>query len=117
MLYVGYPITYETMQRLFHLDDSTHWKDVPQIIAKSGLEFHSIDKGLCILGLSVKEVISYSAATYCSADDSIVAIMNTKKKVTELVEKAGLDISELEIAFMEEESFLAKNPQPYVITF
>ena len=116
MLYVGYPITYETMQRLFHLDDSTHWKDVPQIIAKSGLEFYSIDKGLCILGLNVKQV-HYSAVTYCSADDSIVAIMETKKKVTELIEKAGLDLSELEVSFMEEESFVAKNPQPYVITF
>ena len=116
MLYVGYPISYETMQRLFHLDDSTHWKDVPQIIAKTGLEFYGIDKGLNILGLTVKQV-HYSAVSYCSADDSIVAIMQTKKLVAELVEKAGLDISELEISFMEEESFVAKNPQPFVITF
>ena len=116
MLYVGYPITYETMLCLFHLDDTTSSKDVAEILAKAELEFHAIDKGLCILGLTVKQV-HYSAATYCSTDDSIVAIMNTKKKVTELIEKAGLDLSNLEVAFMEEESFVANNPQPYVITF
>jgi len=113
MLYVGYPISYETMQRLFQIDDS---QDEKEIIAKTGLQFYAIDKGLNILGLSVKQV-HYSAANYCSADDSIVAIMQTKKLVAELVEKAGLDISELEVSFMEEESFVAKNPQPFVITF
>jgi len=116
MLYVGYPIRYETALRLFKLDDSTHWKDVLSIIAKTGLDLHPIDKGLNILGMTVKQV-EYSAATYCSADDCVVAVLQAKKTVTELVQKAELDISELEIGFMEEESFVANNPQPYVMSF
>ena len=81
----------------------------------NGLQFHSVDKNLCILGLEIKEVANLWS-TFTSVDDSIGIIMKYKSKFVELVQQAGLDISEVVIERMEEEPVLVNNPPPYLIT-
>jgi hypothetical protein len=114
MLIVGYPISYETACKMFGVEKEYHTRTLETAVEKNGLEFHWIDKGVCILGLEIKEVAKLWEFT--SVDESIGLIMAHKLKFVELVEKAGLDISELLIERIESEPLLVKNPPPYLMT-
>lgn len=111
MLYVGYPITYETACELFNVS-----KDVVSVIEKTGLNFYTIDKGLCILGLEVVEVGDVWS-TFVSVDEALVFILKYKMKVCELLKKAGIDLSDFMIQHMEGEPERVYNPQPCLITY
>jgi len=114
MLIVGYPISYETGCKMFGVEKEYHTRTLETVVEKKGLEFHWIDKGVCILGLEIKEVAKLWEFT--SVDESIGIIMAHKMKFVELIEKAGLDISELLIERIESEPLLVKNPPPYLMT-
>ena len=115
MLIVGYPVSYETACELFNVDKDDYGRILDSAVKATSLQFHRVDKNLCILGIEIKEVANLWS-TFTSVDESIGMIMKYKIKFVELVEKAGLDISELQIERMEEEPVLVKNPPPYLIT-
>ena len=115
MLIVGYPISYETACELFGVDQDNYGRILDSAVKNNGLEFHRIDKNLCILGFQVKE-FEHFADPYKSVDKSIGIIMDYKIKFVEMIEKAGIDTSEILIERMEDEPVLVKNPPPYLIT-
>jgi hypothetical protein len=115
MLFVGYPVSYETACDLFNIPTHDDYKILSSLVSKVGLKFERVDKNLCILGLEVKE-ITQLWDTYTSVDESIILIMKYKLKFVELVQKSGIDVSELEIERMEDEPLRVNNPPPYLIT-
>jgi hypothetical protein len=114
MLYVGFPISYETACSLFGI--STDTNILEKIINNKGFDFCYTDKGQYILGLEVKEVKDLWD-NFVSVDDGLVLILEQKIKLLQLIKKEGLDLSNLLIQPMEEEEILVHNPSPYLITF
>ena len=62
VLFIGYPINYETVCNLFRLPTDT--EDLKSTIEKAGFVFQHTDKGQYILGLEVKEVPSNTDIKY-----------------------------------------------------
>ena len=118
MLIVGYPVSYETACELFgvlyNTENDPHGHILQATVEKTGLEFHTIDKNVNIIGLQIKEVAKLWEFT--SVDESIGIIMAHKLKFVELVKKAGINTSEMVIERMEDEPIVVKNPPPYLIT-
>ena len=111
MMYVGYPVSYETVCELFKMNPSS-WVFNEDSIKMTGLEFHMIDKNLCVLGLVVNEIWE----NYTSVDDSLILIIQYKARVMDYIKKAGIDLSNLKIEQLgEESSVFVKNPQPYLL--
>lgn len=116
MLVIGYPVNYETICKFFNVS-SEEGIDVEKLTKeKSELEFHSTDKGQYILGLEVKEARDLWD-NFISVDDALVLILQKKKLVKELFEKAKIDLSEFDLEKMEGEPERVYNPPPYLISF
>lgn len=115
MLYVGFPISYETACSLFNIPTDTD--DIVAIIKNKGFDFLYTDKGQYILGLEVKEVADLWD-NFVSVDKGLVLILEQKIKLLQLIKDAGLDLSNLLIQPMDtDEQILVHNPSPYLITF
>ena len=115
MLYVGYPINYLTACKMFSLPEDAPDALVLGTISKAGLTLFGIDKGLCILGLTVDDV-GMLGDFFVSVDDALVLILQKKKQVTKALKEAGVDLSELTLEIMEGEPVRVFDPQPYLIT-
>ena len=112
MLYVGYPVYFETALKLIPPSPGTNLNDQ---LATQGLTLYEIDKGVCILGLEVPE-IHISDRAYQSVDDGLRHILDAKKKVVAGLKALNANLSRFEIAPMEEETIWVENPEPYLIT-
>jgi hypothetical protein len=113
MLYIGYPITEATAYKIFNQPSTA---DIHAYIRSKRLRLYEIDKGLCILGLAVKALHNY-APDYISVDDTIIAILNYKKKVVRRLQAANADLSDFELEVMEDEPIHVQNPPPMAMTF
>jgi len=113
MLYIGYPITEATAYKIFNQPDPVN---IHTYIRSKRLRLYEIDKGLCVLGLAVKELHNY-APDYISVDDTIIAILNYKKKVVRRLQAANADLSDFELEVMEDTPIRAHNPIPMAMTF
>jgi len=113
VLYIGYPVSYETACTLFCLPEGA--LNIDMEIKKTGLEFYSIDKGQYIMGLKVDEIADLWE-TFVSVDDALILILKKKKEVIELIQKAGIDLSDFLLERMESEPLRVHNPPPYLIT-
>jgi hypothetical protein len=113
MLYIGYPITEATAYKIFNKPDPTN---IYAYISSKRLRLYEIDKGLCVLGLAVKSLSNYSSK-YLSVDDTIITILNYKKKVMRRLLAASADLSEFDLEVMESEPIHVKNPSPMALTF
>jgi hypothetical protein len=116
MLVIGYPVNYETICKFFKVDTDQNI-DIDKLVKeKSELELHLTDKGQFILGLEIKESrdLWYK---FTDVDKSIILILEKKKIVKELFDKANIDLSEFELEKMEGEPELVHNPPLFLITF
>jgi capsule polysaccharide export protein KpsC/LpsZ len=113
MLYIGYPITKATAFKLFNQPLTV---DIEAYIRSKQLRLYDIDKGLCILGLAVKSLTNY-APHYVSVDDTIITILNYKKKVISRLSAAHADLSDFELEVMESIPIHVQNPPPMAMTF
>jgi hypothetical protein len=111
MLYIGYPITYETACKLFNVTE-----DVVPVIEKTGLKLYTIDKGLCVLCLEIVEVSDHWN-TFVFIDEALVYILKYKMKMCDLIKKANIDLSSFIIENMKGEPEHVHNPQPCLMTF
>jgi len=114
MLYVGYPIEFETAlkltQGLGEFGSSTRSR-----LQKHGLDLYDIDKGVYIMGVIVEEIHICDKA-YQSVDDGLMQILVAKKKVVEGLKGLGVNLSRFQIAPMEEKTIWVENPEPFLIT-
>ena len=115
MLYVGFPISYETACLLFGMTINT--ENIEAIIKEKGFDLSYTDKGQYILGLEVKEVKDLWEK-FVNVDKALVLILEQKIKLLQLIKKEGLDLSNLLLQPMDtDEEVLVHNPSPYLITF
>ena len=114
MLYVGYPIEFETacelVKGLGEYGSSTRSR-----LQKHGLDLYNIDKGVYIMGLVVEEIHICDKA-YQSVDAGLMQILVAKKKVVDGLKGLGVNLSRFKIAPMEEEPIWVENPEPYLIS-
>ena len=113
VLYVGYPISYETACELFGMSAET--TNIQNTIQTFGLKLYLVDKGQYILGLAVEQVADLWDS-FVSVDDALICILQQKKKVVQLLQDAGVDLSDFLLERMEGEPLRVHNPQPYLIT-
>ena len=114
MLYVGYPIEFETacelVRGLGEYGSSTRSR-----LQTHGLDLYYIDKGVYIMGVEVNEIHICDRA-YQSVDAGLMQILIAKKKVVDGLKALGVNLSRFQIAPMEEEPIWVENPEPYLIT-
>jgi hypothetical protein len=115
MLIVGYPISYETACSFLGIPIDIDEATFDKLIKATGLDLHYVDKGQCILGLEIDTGDLFDI--FFSVDDSIVQILEKKKKVLELIAKAGIDLSDFMLQPIGHEAIRRVfNPQPYLIS-
>ena len=114
MLYIGYPISYESASDLFKTGE---YEDVEARIKTSGLGFHSTDKGQNILGLALDNFFC-SCETFVKVDDAFIKILEAKKKVKELIKAANLDLTNVPLQrfWHDEDPEFIGDSEPYLIT-
>jgi hypothetical protein len=116
VLYVGYPVTYETACGLLKIPINDTSEDSLLVAVKNvGLQLHSTDKGQNILGLEV-DGVSDLWTTFVSVDEAMIRILQTKKKLKDLINKANIDLSDFMLEKMEGEPERVYNPEPYLIS-
>ena len=114
MLFVGYPISYETACSFLGLPVDIEEATFDKLIKATGLDIYYVDKGQFILGLEIDTGNLHD--TFFSVDDSIVQILEKKKKVIELFKKAGIDLSDFMLQPIGHEAMRRVfHPQPYLI--
>ena len=113
MFYIGYPITKATAYKIFNQPDPVN---IEAYISSKRLRLYDIDKGLCVLGLAVMLLSNY-APIYTNVDDTIITILNYKKKVVRRLIAAKADLSEFDLEVMESEPIRVQNPSPMAMTF
>lgn len=115
-MYIGFVIPVEEALRLLKLPD-TYVKSfydtgpIQKYLEERGsnLVFSYIDKGACLFGLHVKLLPE------TSVENTILAMINTKKMFTYEVKALKIDISKVNINRVEEDCWTVENPEPYVI--
>lgn len=116
MLFVGYPISYETACLFFSLPTSTEDTKLLSQIQDAGLVLEYVDKGQYILGLEVN--IGNLFDEFVSADTGIIKILERKKDVIDRCKEACIDLSDFMIEPIGHEAWQrVSNPEPYLICF
>ena len=114
MLYVGYPISYDSACQLFMANDD---EELNNRIKTSGLGFHSTDKGQNILGIALDDFFC-SSETFVKVDDAFIKILEAKKKVKKLLKDARIDITSVPLHrfWYDDVPEFINDAEPYVIT-
>jgi len=108
-LYVGYPISFDTACVLFN-EGRGDLVELLDRMEETGLEFVYVDKNQYILGLEVK--IGNLFGDFSNVDDSLITILEEKKKLIEIIKIANIDISNFMLQPIGEEA----TPQPYLLS-
>jgi len=116
-MYIGYTVNFDSAYNLFPINYASNRVArealLVEYLTKYNLELHYIDKGLYALGLRIVELSNLGGKIY-SVDDSLELILKYKKKVVASFIAANADMSNFEIAHLEEESETVRYPQPYL---
>jgi hypothetical protein len=114
-LFVGYPISYETACKFFNLPEDTLPRDLDRQIQDAGLVLQDVDKGQCILGLSVDVSSCYDE--FIGVDDALMMTLQRKKDVIQRCKKACIDLSDFMLQPLGEEATQrVSNPEPYLVS-
>lgn len=119
MVYIGYPISFETACALFGIVYSQDYDKLNTALdahlEKYGLKLYFYDKGVFILGMVIKE-LWVGNDKYVPVNDALELMVLYKKQVIESLSAAGADLTEFNIEIMEGEPIRVYNPQPYAIS-
>jgi len=115
MLFVGYPISYETACKFFNMPEDTLPNNLNSRIQDAGLVLHDVDKGQLILGLQVSVSSCYDE--FVSVDDALMMILERKRDVIQRCKRADIDLSDFMLQPLGEEATQrVSNPQPYLLS-
>lgn len=114
MLYIGYPISFETACSILGYSPAIGLKELNDRLATQGIGFHFYDKNVYILGTHVPEL--FVAHTPISVDDALGHIIAYKKKVSDALTALGANLTEFDVEIMEDEPKRVYSPQPYAMT-
>lgn len=125
MLYIGYTFYLPTVCKLLGItcqdmaDLKAEWKYTALIEEKlkgSGLFLESLDKGVYVLGIGLKDFDYFSGGL--TATKGAALLENFNLQVCYGIKEAGIDLSKpVEIAHMEAESTWETNPEPRVFVW
>jgi hypothetical protein len=126
MVYIGYPMSVKEALRLCNITVSTNEDDyynhyleandkIKSYLHPHGLEFVGLDKGVYVIGYNVDKYLSNMNV---NTDDFIVTLLILKNKVKNAVQRAQIDLSNVEIETdLEEYPIKVQNPEPYFINY
>jgi hypothetical protein len=123
MLYVGFVITVLEALRLLGLPEdfvSSDYDTEPlqEYLKqkKTRLVFQYIDKGACLFGVPVDTENGYTKFPYTTIEDTVQSITLAKIAFLRYIKQLNMDISEVNLTWIEEEEILVENPEPYVMS-
>jgi hypothetical protein len=112
--FIGYTNGYETACSFLGLPIDIDYATFDKLIKATGLDLHYVDKGQYILGLQIYTGDLYDS--FFTVDESIVQIIEKKKKLGELIAKAGIDLSDFMLQPIGNDPIRRVfHPQPYLI--
>lgn len=116
-MYVGYSIEIKEALRLLRLDESYapsyyETEKIQAYLTKRGscLVFQYIDKGACLFG------VRCGNEPYGSVTNTLKQILDAKILFEDELKQHQIDTSVVYTTWIEEESVLRVNPEPWVIT-
>jgi hypothetical protein len=115
MIYIGYLVSFETAVSLFPWAELSSEREFEESLKQYNLVIDYIDKGQCILGVSIPE-LSDKWDVFVHVDDAIMRIIQTKKTVIDAFKKANANLREFDLQPMEGEPVRVYNPEPYLIS-
>ena len=123
MMYVGFAISVQEALRLLKLSENTvsslyDTKPIRKYLESknSYLSFEYIDKGVCLLGVKVEVEEKYADFPYTNIDDTFFAVMRSKYIFQREVNTLDIDITYVNITWIESKEIHVEHPQPYVIS-
>lgn len=128
MVYIGYPVNIQEALRLFNLTFNENlispYHFVSQCsnfinkeITKYNIEFHVLDKNLCVIGFNLDKKLGCCDSNHISIDDSIIILLEYKLKIKQALLSANVDLSNIEITHMEGDDVIMNNPEPFLINY
>lgn len=115
MLFIGYPITYQTAATLIGLPPNTHSEAIVDKYREFQIGIYYIYQNTCALGVTIHE-LTVPAGPFHEYDNGLEIIMAYKRFLMERIKKANLDLTSLEIVPARDQPPIVKyNPQPYII--
>ena len=116
-MYVGYSIEIQEALRLLNLDESYapsfyQTEKIQDYLKKKGscLLFEYIDKGACLFG------VACGSKPYGSMTETLKQILDAKILFEDELKQLNIDTSIVYTAWVEEQSVLRVNPEPWVIS-
>lgn len=115
MLFIGYPITYQTAAKLIGLHPQTDHELIAERYIDFKLGLHYIYRDTCGLGLIVHE-LSVPDNNFKPCDEGLEIIQEYKHILADRLQQANINITTLEIVPARDQiPILKTNPQPYLI--
>lgn len=125
--YIGFTLCAREIFRLFgeHLILESSFSEYREIdnlekrklIGIVDIRIHSTDKGQYVLGYELEEFDNVFDNTMLDVDDAIIMLLNKKRKLMNELSQIGVDMTNVEIEYMEGGSEMVENPQPKVFSW
>ena len=123
-MYIGFVITIQEAIRLFKLNKNivSSFYDTEPIQAylrekNNDLQFKYIDKGAYVLGIPVNTEDNTTCFPYANLEDTFYAMIHAKYIFEREIRNLAVDMSVVNITWIESEEVCVEHPQPYVIHF
>ena len=123
MIYVGFVITLKEALRLFKISEAmvstySNTEPIQEYLKQRNtrLVFEEIEKGACLFGVPVDTENGYTQFPYTTIEDTVQSITLAKIAFLRYIKHLNLDISEVNLTWIEEEEISVENPEPYVIS-
>ena len=115
MLFIGYPITYQTAATLIGLHPHSNSETIADKYRDFQLGLYYIYQNTCALGVTIHELTA-PAGPFHEYDDSLEIIMAYKRSLMGRLQRANINLQTLEIVpARDEPPVIKQNPQPYII--
>ena len=115
MLFIGYPITYQTAAKLIGLDPKTDHEIIAERYLDFKLGLNYIYRDTCGLGLIVHE-LSVPDNNFKPCYEGLEIIKSYSHVLADRLQQASIDLTTLEIVPSRDHPPVTKtNPKPYLI--
>lgn len=128
--YIGFTLCAREIFRLFDVNlrsdfnelNSSLYREVDnlerrRLIGITDVRIYPTDKGQYVLGYKLKEFNNVWDNTMLDVDDTIIMLLNRKKKLMSELSRIGVNMTNIEIEYMEGDPEFVENPQPRVFTW
>lgn len=115
MIYIGLPISYEECLRLLKLPDEPHAIDIYLAAKDSSLVLEGLDKGVCAFGIKLDLTDLRHPLT--SLEEVLKQIVGGQRSFYKEILRLKIDLSFVNLSYMEEGEEEVENPSPVFIAW